>query len=454
MGAPLLESNPGERSEEVVPAQRARSWPRVLRALAHRNYRLFFFGQLVSLTGTWMQSVAQSWLAYRLTGSAALLGIVGFAGQVPALLFAPLGGVVADRVERRRILYATQVASMAVALVLAVLALGDRIRVPHLLGLAALLGVVNGFDIPARQSFVVEMVGREDLGNAIALNSSIFNGARVVGPALAGLLVAAVGEGWCFLANAVSYLAALAALAAMRLPGRLRRRAQSGALTSLAEGFRYVARTGPVRALLLLLGLVSLTGMPYAVLMPIFADRILGGGARGLGLLLGATGLGALFGAVALAARDGTGGLGRRVAGAAVGFGAALVLFAASRSFWLSAALLVPAGFAMMNQMASSNTLLQSLVPDEFRGRVMAAYAMMFLGMAPFGALVAGAAAERIGAPWTVAAGGLCCVAGGVVFALRIPALRVEARAIVVALEPAGGDPPGAATGARPGSTY
>jgi len=343
--------------------------------LAHRNYRLFFFGQLVSLTGTWMQSVAQSWLAYRLTGSAALLGIVGFAGQVPALLFAPLGGVVADRVERRRILYATQVASMAVALALAVLALGDRIRVPHLLVLAALLGVVNGFDIPARQSFVVEMVGREDLGNAIALNSSIFNGARVVGPALAGLLVAAVGEGWCFLANAVSYLAALAGLAAMRLPGRPPRATPSNALTSLAEGFRYVARTGPVRALLLLLGLVSLTGMPYAVLMPIFADRILGGGARGLGLLLGATGLGALLGAIALAARDGTRGLGRRVAGAAVGFGAALVLFAASRSFWLSAALLVPAGFAMMNQMASSNTLLQSLVPDDFRGRVMAAYA-------------------------------------------------------------------------------
>ncbi len=424
-------------------------WPRALRALSHPAYRIFFFGQMVSLTGTWMQSVAQSWLAYRLTGSAALLGIVAFASQVPAFLVAPLGGVVADRAERRRVLIATQVASMLLALVLAALTLSDRIRVPHLIVLAALLGLINGIDMPARQSFIVEMVGRDDLPNAIALNSSVFNGARVVGPAVAGVLVAAIGEGWCFLANSVSYLAVIASLLAMRLPRFVARAAPAGALASLAEGFRYVARTGPVRALLALLGLVSLAGMPYAVLMPIFADRILGGGARGLGILMGATGLGAVLGAVSLALRGSTRGLGRRVAAAAVGFGVALALFAASRSFWLSAALLVPAGFAMMNQMASSNTLLQSLVPDAFRGRVMAAYAMMFLGMAPFGALVAGAAAERIGAPWTVALGGALCVAGGLAFAVRIPALRAEARQMLVALHPAAGDPPGAGTGAR-----
>jgi MFS family permease len=338
---------------------------------------------------------------------------------------------------------------MLLALVLAGLTLADLIRVPHILALAALLGVVNGFDIPARQSFVVEMVGRDDLANAIALNSSVFNGARVVGPAVAGLLVAMIGEGWCFFANGVSYLAAIAGLLLMRLPAFVPQAAPMGALASLAEGVRYVARTRPVRALLLLLGLVSLTGMPYAVLMPVFADSILGGGARGLGLLMGATGLGALLGAVSLATRDGTHGLGRRVAISAAGFGVALALFAASRSFWLSAALLVPAGFFMMNEMACSNTLLQSIVPDAFRGRVMAAYAMMFMGMAPFGALAAGAAAERIGAPWTVALGGCLCVAGALVFAGRIPSLRAEARRMVVESQPAGGDPAEAATGAR-----
>ena len=410
-------------------------WPAPLRALAHRNYRLYFLGQLVSLTGTWMQSVAQSWLAYRLTGSAALLGIVAFVSQVPAFVLAPMGGVLADRADRRRVLIATQAASMLLALVLAALTLGDRIRVAHILVLAGLLGAVNGLDIPVRQSFVVDMVGREALANAIALNSSVFNGARVVGPAVAGLLVAAIGEGWCFFANGVSFLAVIAGLAAMRLPAFAPRPSAAGAWASLVEGLRYVGRTRPVRALLLLLGLVSLTGMPYAVLMPIFADRILGGGARGLGLLMGATGLGAVLGALALAARRGTRGLGRWAAISAAGFGLALILFAVSRRFWLSATLLVPVGFFMMNQMATSNTLLQSLVPDDFRGRVMAAYAMMFMGMAPLGALAAGAAAERIGAPWTVAIGGVCCLAGAALFAARISALRADARRMLVELE-------------------
>jgi MFS family permease len=406
-----------------------------LRALAHPNYRLYFLGQMVSLTGTWMQSVAQSWLAYRLTGSAVLLGVVGFVSQVPSLLLAPAGGVIADRADRRRTLIVTQAASMALAFALAALTLTGQIRVPHILLIAGLLGAVNGVDIPVRQSFVVDMVGRDTLANAIALNSSVFNGARVVGPAVAGVLVAAIGEGWCFAANGVSFLAVIASLAAMRLPPFRPHPATTGPWASLLAGLRYVRRTRPVRALLLLLGVVSLTGMPYTVLMPIFADRILHGGARGLGLLMGATGVGAVTGAIALAARRGTGGLGRWLAFCAAGFGVALILFAFSRSFWLSMALLVPVGFFFVNQMAASNTLLQSLVPDEYRGRVMAAYAMMFMGMAPLGALAAGAAADRIGAPWTVAAGGLCCIVGAAVFATRIAALRADARRMLVEIE-------------------
>lgn len=405
------------------------------RALRHRNYRLFFFGQLVSLVGTWMQAVAQSWLAYRLTGSAALLGVVAFAGQFPALLCASWGGVVADRFPRRAILLATQVASMALALTLAGLTLSGRIEVAHILVLAALLGAVNAFDIPARQAFVVEMVGRDELINAIALNSSIFNGARIVGPAIAGVLVARLGEGWCFLLNGVSYLAVLAGLLAVDLPAAARPREAGSMLARIAEGFRYAAGARPVRALLLLLGVVSLTAMPYAVLMPIFADRVLGGGAAALGLLMGASGVGALAGALMLASRRGISGLGRWVAISAAGFGIALVLFSLSRSLWLSVALMVPAGFFMINQMASSNTLIQSVVPDRFRGRVMALYTMMFMGMAPLGALGAGAAAERWGAPATVAAGGALALAAALVFARSIPSLRIDVRAMIVALD-------------------
>ncbi|MBZ0100949.1 MAG: MFS transporter [Thermoanaerobaculia bacterium] len=366
------------------------------RALRHRNYRLFFFGQLVSLIGTWMQSVAQAWLAYRLTGSAALLGVVAFSGQIPAFLFASWGGVVADRWPRRRILLATQVASMLLAGTLAGLTLSNRIEVPHLLVIAALLGVVNAFDIPARQAFVVEMVGREDLINAIALNSSIFNGARVVGPALAGVLVARFGEGWCFLLNATSYLAVLASLLAIDVPEAAGARPTGSTLSRIVEGFRYAAAARPVRALLLLLGVVSLTAMPFSVLMPIFADRILGGGAASLGLLMGASGVGALAGALVLASRRGIAGLGRFVALSAAGFGVCLVLFSLSRRLWLSVALQVPVGFFMISQMASSNTLIQSLVPDRVRGRVMALYTMMFMGMAPFGALLAGMAVVAV----------------------------------------------------------
>lgn len=421
--------------------------PFTLRALRHRNYQLFFGGQLISLTGTWMQSVAQSWLVYRLTGSALLLGVVGFSGQIPVFLLAPIGGAVADRFNRHRILVTTQSAAMLLASVLAILTLTHHVQVWNLFVLAAMLGIVNAFDIPARQAFVVDMVGRDDLINAIALNSSMFNGARIVGPAIAGLLVATIGEGWCFFANAVSYSAVLTGLLLMKITKQRRVPLPGSAISSIVEGFKFAGRTGPVRALLLLLGLVSLMGMPYAVLMPIFADQILRGGPRGLGLLMGASGLGALAGALSLATRQGTRGLGRWVAFSSAGFGISIILFSLSRSFWLSAALLVPAGFSMMIQMASSNTLVQSMVPDNLRGRVMAVYSMMFMGMAPIGALLAGTLAGRLGAPNTVAIGGAICIVGSIVFGLRLPALRPQARQIIVALQMTGGNPADEATG-------
>jgi MFS family permease len=411
------------------------------RALGHRNFRLFIAGQLVSLVGTWMQTVAQSWLVYRLTGSAALLGLVGFASQIPVFLLASLGGTLADRAGRREILIATQTASMLLAFALAGLTLTGAVHVWHVFALAALLGVVNAADIPARQAFVVEMVGRDDMMNAIALNSSIFNGARVVGPAVAGLLVASIGEGWCFFANGVSYLAVIAGLFAIHVPRAAAAQSASSTLEHVAEGFRFVARARPVRALLLLLGVISLVGMPYAVLMPIFADRILHAGASGLGILMGASGVGALVGSLALAARRGILGLGRWVVSSAAGLGVALALFAVSRVFWLSAVLLVPVGFSMMLEMAASNTLIQAMVPDALRGRVMAVYSMMFMGMAPLGSLGAGWLAERIGTPEAVALGGALSVVAAVLFGLRLPALRVEGRQLVLANQMVAGDP-------------
>jgi len=303
-------------------------WQAGVRALRHRTFQLFFSGQLISLIGTWMQSVAQSWLVYRLTGSALLLGSVGFASQIPVFLFAPLGGIAADRFNRRSIVIFTQIASMVLACILAVLTLTHEIdhRVWIIFVLAALLGVVNAFDIPGRQSFLVEMVGREDLMNAIALNSSMFNGARVIGPAIAGILVARIGEGWCFFGNAVSYIAVIIGLLLMKVHSPVRA-AMASPLEHMMEGFRFVERTAPIKALLLLLGMVSLVGMPYVVLMPIFADQILHGGARGLGILMGATGVGALFGALTLAFRQGVKGLGRWVAWCCAGFGASLAVF-------------------------------------------------------------------------------------------------------------------------------
>ena len=406
-----------------------------LRALRHRNFQIFFAGQFISLVGTWMQQVAQSWLIYRLAHSAMLLGGIGFASQVPSFFLGPFGGYVADRFDRRRGVIATQTLAMILAFILAALTLTDVIREWHIFVLATLLGIVNAFDVPIRQSFLVQMVEREDLMNAIALNSSMFNGARIVGPAIAGLLVAAIGEGWCFFANAVSYIAVIAGLLIMT-PRPATLATASSPWANIVEGFRYVSLTAPIRALLLLIGLASFAGMPYTVLMPIFADQVLHRGASGLGILMGASGAGALIGSVMLAMRSSVRGLGRWVSISAAAFGISAIVFALSSNFALSIIALVPLGIAMMVQASSTNTLLQSMVPDALRGRVMAVYSMMFVGLGPFGALIAGSLAERIGAPKTVALGATLTIVGAIAFSLRLPALRGEAVKLIIAQQP------------------
>jgi MFS family permease len=427
---------------EEAAAKKARlpKWAVTLRALRHRNFQLFFSGQLISLIGTWMQTVAQAWLVYRLTKSALLLGSVGFASQIPVFLIAPFGGITADRVNRQRLVIATQTAALILAGILAALTLTRHVQVWHIFVLAALLGVVNAFDIPGRQAFLIDMVGKEDLMNAIALNSSMFNGARVIGPAIAGILVAKIGEGWCFAANSISYIAVIVGLALMHVHCAPRASTHSP-IEDIIEGFRWVNQTKVIRALLLLIGMMSLVAMPYTVLMPVFADKILHGGARGLGILMGATGVGALFGALTLAAKTGVKGLGRWVAISCASLGISLICFSISTSFWLSAVLLLPAGYSMMLQMACSNTLIQTMVPDHLRGRVMAVYSMMFMGMAPFGAFFGGALAERIGAPITITLGGAACVLGAVWFGRALPELRIEARRLIIAQGLAEGEP-------------
>lgn len=392
-----------------------------LRAFRHRNYRLFFSGQLVSLVGTWMQSVAQAWLVYKLTHSALLLGTLSFCGQVPIFLFASIGGAVADRYDKRRIILCTQLISMFLAFVLAALTLAGHVAVWHLILLASLLGLTNAFDIPTRQAFIVEMVGKEDLLNAIALNSSMFNGARIMGPALAGVLVYKLGEGWCFFGNGVSYAAVVVGLLMMQGPWAARRPIEGTAFERIRDGFLFVARHRRIRALLGLLSVTSMTSMSYVVVMPIFADQVLHGDAGTLGKLMSATGIGALLGALRLAGRKDTAGLARWVVVSVVGFGLVLALFAFSRDFRFSMLLLALLGYMMITQMAATNTLVQTMAPDHLRGRVMSVYSMFFMGTAPFGSLAAGFAAHRAGAQGAAIIGGVVTVVAAGLFAVAYP---------------------------------
>jgi MFS family permease len=407
--------------------------PAVLRALGSRNYRLFFGGQSVSLVGTWITRIATSWLVYRLTGSELLLGVVGFCGQIPTLVLAPFAGVLVDRRDRHKILIVTQVLSMLQSLALAVLALAGIITVAEILALQVVQGVINAFDTPARQSFVVQMVeDRSHLPNAIALNSSMVNGSRIIGPSIGGVLIAAFGEGWCFLIDAISYVAVLASLYAMKVERFDRQRPNTRAIDEMRDGFRYVTGFPPIWSALLLLALVATMGMPYTILMPAIAATTLHGGPHTLGFLMTASGVGALIGAFYLASRTTVVGLGRVMVVATATFGVALVLFSLSHVLWLSLLILPLVGGGMMVEMAATNTILQTIVEERLRGRVMAFYAMAFLGTAPIGSLLGGVLAARIGAEWTIFAGGVACVIAAGWFATRLGALRALVHPIYV----------------------
>jgi MFS family permease len=406
-----------------------KDWAFAVRALRSRNYRLFFGGQSISLIGSWMTRIATSWLVYRLTGSATLLGVVGFAGQIAGFVLAPLAGVWVDRWDRHKTLVWTQVLSMLQSFALAGLALAGIINIHEIVWLAFAQGIINAFDMPVRQAFVVQMVERrEDLGNAIALNSSMVNAARLIGPAIAGVLIAGVGEGYCFLVDGISYIAVIVSLLLMTIPKMHPRAVSRRVWEELREGWDYVSRSVSIRSILLLLALISLVGMPYTVLMPIFASEILHGGPHTLGFLMAATGIGALGGALSLAMRRTVLGLGRRIIEMSALFGASLIAFALSRSVWLSIAILPVTGFGMMQHMAASNTILQTIADDDKRGRVMAFYSTAFLGMAPFGSLLAGSIAARIGAPETLVVGGVACMAGSFWFMRELPSIRREVR--------------------------
>jgi MFS family permease len=409
------------------------------RALRHRNFRLFFGGQTISLIGTWMTRIATSWLVYKLTHSALLLGTVSFAGQIPTFLFAPFAGVWIDRLDRRQVLVWTQALAMAQSFALALLTFTGHISVQWILGLSVMQGVINAFDMPGRQSFMVQMVGdRADLGNAIAINSSMVNVARLIGPSLAGMVIAATSEAWCFLIDGISYIAVIASLVMMRLDAPAARRVAKSTLDELVEGWTYVFESVPIRTILMLFAAVSLMGMPFVVLMPVFAVQVLNGGPHTLGFLMGAMGVGALISALSLAARESVRGLIRMIPLSAAIFGLGLIGFGLSHAFWLSMLTVLVAGAGMMQGMAASNTIIQTLVSEDKRGRVMSYYTMAFVGMAPFGSLLAGTMAHNIpamrmwiaggplmvGAQWTVVINGLIVVAGAAWFFTKLPALR------------------------------
>ena len=405
----------------------------IFRALYHRNYRLFFGGQGISLIGTWMQQIAMSWLVYRMTSSAFLLGLIGFSSQICSFFFSPFAGVISDRWNRHHILIVTQSLAMIQASILAFLTLTGMIAVHHLIVLSLFLGLVNAFDMPTRQAFVVEMVERrENLGNAIALNSFLFNGARLVGPSVAGLLISILGEGMCFLLNALSFLAVIIALLAMKMTYHKREAEKTHVFQGFKEGLIYAFGFPPIRIILFFLSWLSLVATASTTLLPIFARDILHGDARTYGFLMAAIGVGAIIGAIFLAARRGVLGLGRIIAIASGIFGVGLISFSLSHALWLSLSLLLLAGFGMMVHMASSNTILQTMVDDDKRGRVMSLYVMAFMGMAPFGSLTGGSLAGTIGAPSTLIIGGASCILGSLLFMRKLPSLREMGRPIYI----------------------
>jgi MFS family permease len=418
------------------PAPAPPRWRFLLRALERRNYRLFFSGQSLSLIGTWMTRIATSWLVYRLTGSAWMLGGIGFLGQIPTFLLGPFAGVWVDRWSRHRTLVWTQILSMLQSFALAALAFSGHITIWHIALLSVLQGVINALDTPARQAFLIEMVeDRNVLSNAIALNSTMVNSARLFGPAIGGLIIAGFGEAWCFAIDGISYCAVIVSLLLMSVAASApRRRDQENVWRELAEGFHYVSGSAPIRAILLLLAIVSLVGMPYSVLLPIFARQVFHGGAHTLGLLMGSTGVGALIAAVTMAARRSILGLGRRIGLAALLFGSGIFVFALSRNLALSVAMLLVTGFAMMQHMASSNTILQTISDPGKRGRVMSYYTMAFMGMTPFGSLFGGAIAARYGAPRALAVSGLICVAAAAIYFAFLPSIRRALRPIYIEL--------------------
>jgi MFS family permease len=424
-------SEPAISSDKQQSPLPERSISRAWRALRHRNFQLFFTGQSISLVGTWMTRLATTWLVYRLTRSALLLGIVTFAGQIVSFALGPFAGVWVERLNRRKLLIWTQAAASIQSLAMAALTLAHVITLWEIIVLAALQGLINAFDMPARQSFLIQMVeDRNDLGNAIAINSSMVNGARLIGPAIAGLLIGAVGEGWCFLIDGVSYFAVIASLLMMRIKLLDVRRTASGMLEQVREGWDYVRTFRPIRTILLLFSLLCLMGYPFAVLLPVFAVQVLHGGAATLGWLSGASGIGALVSALSLALRKSIVGLTRMLRIAAAMLGAALILFGLSRTLWVSLVLMAFVGFGLMQSAAVSNTIVQSLVPEDKRARVMSYYTMAFFGAAPFGSLLAGALAHRMGAPNTLIFNGAFCLAGSLWFTLELPKIRAVMRPI------------------------
>ena len=419
-----------EKIEPEKPAS-SRDYSHAWRALRHRNFRLFFGGQSISLIGTWMTRIATAWLVYRLTKSSLLLGTVSFAGQIPTFLLAPFAGVLVDRMDRRKVLIWTQVLAMVQSLALAVLTLTKVINIHEVLWLSVFQGVINAFDMPGRQAFMVQMVeDRGDLSNAIAINSSMVNLARLIGPSLAGLVIAATNEGWCFLIDGVSYIAVIASLLMMQVQVAAMKRATTSMLDQLKEGWTYVSGFAPIRTILLLFALLSLMGMPFVVLMPIFAAQVLHGGAHTLGFLMGALGVGALTSALSLVLRKSVRGLLKMIPIAAAVFGVGLVGFGLSHVQWLSMLLMLVTGFGMMQGLTVSNTIIQTLVPEDKRGRVMSYYTVAFVGMAPFGSLMAGALGHSIGSPRTVMISGMACVVGAVWFWSRMKPIRKEMRPV------------------------